>query len=46
MYKALRDNIGRPGDWIAIPGAGGGLGHLGAYPFGYSLNVKMSPRMT
>ncbi|OAP63486.1 hypothetical protein AYL99_02713 [Fonsecaea erecta] len=29
MYSALAKARLRPGDWVVIPGAGGGLGHLG-----------------
>ena len=29
VYSALRQSETHVGDWIAIPGAGGGLGHLG-----------------
>ena len=28
MYSAIAKAKLRPGDWLAIPGAGGGLGHL------------------
>lgn len=28
MYTALKTAGIRPGDWIVVPGAGGGLGHL------------------
>jgi len=28
VYKAVRDANTRLGDWVVIPGAGGGLGHL------------------
>ena len=28
MYRALKYSCTSPGDWIVIPGAGGGLGHL------------------
>ncbi|KAF8190619.1 hypothetical protein K438DRAFT_1970919 [Mycena galopus ATCC 62051] len=29
IYKALKVTNAKVGDWVAIPGAGGGLGHLG-----------------
>ena len=29
MYRALKMSTAVPGDWVAIMGAGGGLGHLG-----------------
>ncbi|KIW92080.1 uncharacterized protein Z519_07064 [Cladophialophora bantiana CBS 173.52] len=29
MYSALAKARLRPGDWVVLPGAGGGLGHLG-----------------
>ncbi|KZT53662.1 GroES-like protein [Calocera cornea HHB12733] len=28
VYKALKQSNARPGEWVVIPGAGGGLGHL------------------
>jgi propanol-preferring alcohol dehydrogenase len=28
VYKALKESNAKPSEWIAIPGAGGGLGHL------------------
>ena len=28
VYKALKNSFTVPGDWVVIPGAGGGLGHL------------------
>lgn len=28
VYSALRKSGAKPGDWVAIMGAGGGLGHL------------------
>jgi propanol-preferring alcohol dehydrogenase len=28
VYKAIKEADIHPGEWIAIPGAGGGLGHL------------------
>jgi propanol-preferring alcohol dehydrogenase len=28
VYKALKESGAKAGEWIAIPGAGGGLGHL------------------
>ena len=28
VYKALKESNLVPGQWVAIPGAGGGLGHL------------------
>lgn len=30
VYRALKYSETSPGDWVVIPGAGGGLGHLGA----------------
>lgn len=38
MYGAL-NRVGKycsPGNWVAIMGAGGGLGHLYVYTFGVS----------
>ena len=34
MYGALNklERLCRPGDWVVIMGAGGGLGHLYVYP--------------
>ncbi|KAF7295913.1 Mannitol-1-phosphate dehydrogenase [Mycena chlorophos] len=29
VYKALKESKTKLGNWVAIPGAGGGLGHLG-----------------
>ncbi|KAF8190611.1 hypothetical protein K438DRAFT_1970911 [Mycena galopus ATCC 62051] len=29
IYKALKETNAKVGDWVVIPGAGGGLGHLG-----------------
>ena len=29
MYKALKNSNTKVGDFVVIPGAGGGLGHLG-----------------
>ncbi|KAJ7097084.1 hypothetical protein B0H15DRAFT_31408 [Mycena belliarum] len=29
IYKALKESNSKIGNWVAIPGAGGGLGHLG-----------------
>ncbi|PYI17716.1 alcohol dehydrogenase [Aspergillus violaceofuscus CBS 115571] len=29
MYSSIMKTKTRPGDWIVIPGAGGGLGHMG-----------------
>ena len=29
MYTALKKSNTKSGDWVVIPGAGGGLGHLG-----------------
>jgi propanol-preferring alcohol dehydrogenase len=29
VYRALKYSETNPGDWIVLPGAGGGLGHLG-----------------
>ena len=28
VYRALKYSETNPGDWIVLPGAGGGLGHL------------------
>lgn len=28
VYKSLLESGARAGEWVAIPGAGGGLGHL------------------
>lgn len=41
VYSALSKTGARPGDWVVIPGAGGGLGHLalqiGARAFGFRM---------
>ena len=29
VYRAIKYSQTNPGDWIVLPGAGGGLGHLG-----------------
>ncbi|PWY72025.1 alcohol dehydrogenase [Aspergillus eucalypticola CBS 122712] len=29
MYSSIMKTKSRPGDWIVLPGAGGGLGHMG-----------------
>ncbi|KAE9405818.1 hypothetical protein BT96DRAFT_811679 [Gymnopus androsaceus JB14] len=29
IYRGLKESNTKPGDWVAISGAGGGLGHLG-----------------
>lgn len=39
-YKALLLANLRPGDWVAIPGAGGGLGHL-AVQYALALNLRV-----
>jgi alcohol dehydrogenase, propanol-preferring len=31
VYRALKYSKTKIGDWVVLPGAGGGLGHLGAY---------------
>jgi propanol-preferring alcohol dehydrogenase len=31
VYRAIKYSQTSPGDWIVLPGAGGGLGHLGAF---------------
>lgn len=31
VYRALKYSETNPGDWVVLPGAGGGLGHLGIY---------------
>lgn len=28
MYSSIMKTRTRPGDWIVLPGAGGGLGHM------------------
>ena len=28
MYSSIKKTKTRPGDWLVIPGAGGGLGHM------------------
>jgi propanol-preferring alcohol dehydrogenase len=41
VYSALRKSRATPGDWVVIPGSGGGLGHLalqiGARGMGYRM---------
>ena len=32
MYSAIKKARSQEGDWIVIQGAGGGLGHMFAYP--------------
>lgn len=36
MYSSIKKAKARPGDWLAIIGAGGGLGHL----YGRNLALK------
>ena len=33
MYAALLATKAIAGQWVVIPGAGGGVGHMGAYSF-------------
>ncbi|KAF7359011.1 Mannitol-1-phosphate dehydrogenase [Mycena sanguinolenta] len=35
VYKALKETNPQLGKWVAIPGAGGGLGHLGMHSIRY-----------
>src|ERR1700735_2310873 len=35
VYRAIKNSDTHIGDWIVLPGAGGGLGHLGDSPFFY-----------
>lgn len=48
VYSALKKSGAQPGDWVVIPGAGGGLGHLaiqiGARVMGYRMIVRSNPR--
>lgn len=39
-YKALLLANVRPGEWVVIPGAGGGLGHL-AVQYALALNLRV-----
>jgi propanol-preferring alcohol dehydrogenase len=32
VYRAIKHSDTHIGDWIVVPGAGGGLGHLGDFP--------------
>src|SRR6266436_9028598 len=32
VYRAIKNSDTHIGDWIVLPGAGGGLGHLGTSP--------------
>lgn len=38
VYKALKESEARVGQWVAIPGAGGGLGHLAIQ---YAVNMGL-----
>ena len=42
VYKGLKESNTKVGDWVVIPGAGGGLGHLGTIPrdAAYSIHVS------
>ncbi len=37
MYSSIKKTKARPGDWIVILGAGGGLGHMYDLNYGYHL---------
>ncbi|KAI0028763.1 hypothetical protein K488DRAFT_89406 [Vararia minispora EC-137] len=40
VYRGLKESNTKAGDWIAIPGAGGGLGHMAVqYAFAMGLRV-------
>ena len=39
MFRALKISNARPGDWVVIIGAGGGLGHL-AIQFGKKMGIR------
>jgi len=41
VYRALKYSHTRPGDWIAIPGAGGGLGHLAVQYAVHSFGLRV-----
>lgn len=32
VYRALKYSHAKLGNWVVLPGAGGGLGHLGVFP--------------
>ena len=40
VYKALKESGARPGQWVALPGAGGGLGHL-AVQYANSMGLRV-----
>ncbi|KZS89781.1 GroES-like protein [Sistotremastrum niveocremeum HHB9708] len=40
VYSALKKSNTKPGDWVAIPGAGGGLGHL-AIQYAVALGLRV-----
>ncbi|KAF4120029.1 alcohol dehydrogenase, propanol-preferring [Geosmithia morbida] len=40
VYSALRKSRAQPGDWVAVSGAGGGLGHL-ALQVGKAMGFRM-----
>lgn len=42
MYSALKHSGARIGDWVVIPGSGGGLGHLGEVSFHVAQNNSNS----
>jgi propanol-preferring alcohol dehydrogenase len=33
VYRALKYSNAKIGEWVVLPGAGGGLGHLGLFLF-------------
>lgn len=36
IYRALKEASLQPGNWVVIPGSGGGLGHLGVQYAAYA----------
>lgn len=40
VLRALKESSARPGDWVCIAGAGGGLGHL-AVQYAKALNLRV-----
>jgi propanol-preferring alcohol dehydrogenase len=41
VYSALKKSTAQPGDWVAIVGAGGGLGHIGVQLAARAFNYRV-----